>query len=559
MKRYWIISTLCIVVLMTGILVLASDRNLFNSGELTEKKDNTSIESQDEMPDNNSSASSLSETSVDNIDFACNLFRTINKQMGGGKSMIVSPLSVGYLLGMLHEGADGETRRQINKILGLGGSVQEINEHFKKMMDEAANVDSTVTVKTANSIFVVSGASLQPKYRDDMQNYYNAFADAISYNESGILNNINDWCKKNTDGMIPELLKEGELDPNRVMYLLNAVYFKASWTDKFDPEETRDRHFTKRDGTTIKLPMMHLKTKAAYANYEQFKMLRLPYGNKSYSMYVLLPNKGKTIDDIIRNMSAQKMKEWQSQMMTEDVDILMPRFTTESETQLGGILSSMGMPRAFGDRAEFPNMLKGHQDNLYVSMMKQKAKIELSEEGTRAAAVTIAEMSLKCAMPSPPEYVEFHATRPFVYYIVDNSTGAIYFMGTYCGEGGVKVNVQGRKKNNSTDEIFKSVEQMPQFPGGDAALMEYLDSHIQYPPEAAKNNIQGRVILQFVVDKTGKVGEVKVVRSVDKDLDKEAVRLIKTLPKFIPGRQNGQAVAVWYTLPVTFKLSEKGK
>ena len=174
MKRYWIISTLCIVVLMTGILVLASDRNLFNSGELTEKKDNTSIESQDEMPDNNSSASSLSETSVDNIDFACNLFRTINKQMGGGKSMIVSPISVGYLLGMLHEGADGETRRQINKILGLGGSVQEINEHFKKMMDEAANVDSTVTVKTANSIFVVSGGSLQPKYRDDMHNFYNA-------------------------------------------------------------------------------------------------------------------------------------------------------------------------------------------------------------------------------------------------------------------------------------------------------------------------------------------------------------------------------------------------
>ncbi len=99
---------------------------------------------------------------------------------------------------------------------------------------------------------------------------------------------------------------------------------------------------------------------------------------------------------------------------------------------------------------------------------------------------------------------------------------------------------------------------MPQFPGGDAALMEYLDSHIQYPPEAAKNNIQGRVILQFVVDKTGEIGEVKVVRSVDKDLDEEAVRIVKTLPKFIPGRQNGQAVAVWYTLPVTFKLPRKG-
>ena len=104
------------------------------------------------------------------------------------------------------------------------------------------------------------------------------------------------------------------------------------------------------------------------------------------------------------------------------------------------------------------------------------------------------------------------------------------------------------------EEVFRSVEQMPQFPGGEAALMKYLQSHIQYPPMAAENNVQGRVVVQFVVDKTGKVGEVKVVRSVDKDLDKAAVRVCKSLPKFTPGRQNGQAVSVWYTLPVTFKL-----
>ena len=104
------------------------------------------------------------------------------------------------------------------------------------------------------------------------------------------------------------------------------------------------------------------------------------------------------------------------------------------------------------------------------------------------------------------------------------------------------------------EEVFRSVEQMPQFPGGEAALMKYLQSHINYPPMAAENNVQGRVVVQFVVDKTGKVGEVKVVRSVDKDLDREAVRVCKSLPKFTPGRQNGQAVSVWYTLPVTFKL-----
>ena len=110
------------------------------------------------------------------------------------------------------------------------------------------------------------------------------------------------------------------------------------------------------------------------------------------------------------------------------------------------------------------------------------------------------------------------------------------------------------KKEEKKEEIFRSVEQMPQFPGGEAALMKYLSSHINYPPMAAENNVQGKVILQFVVEKDGKVGEVKVARSVDKDLDREAIRVVKTLPKFTPGRQNGQPVRVWYTLPVTFKL-----
>ena len=110
------------------------------------------------------------------------------------------------------------------------------------------------------------------------------------------------------------------------------------------------------------------------------------------------------------------------------------------------------------------------------------------------------------------------------------------------------------KPTEVKEEIFRSVEQMPQFPGGDAALLKFLSSHINYPPMAAENNVQGKVTVQFVVGKDGHVGEVKVVRSVDRELDNEAVRVCKLLPKFTPGRQNGQPVSVWYTLPVQFKL-----
>ena len=547
MKRFWKFGVMLALVLMSGLLTI---------GQVS-----APTSRQGKMADNNN-------------DFACNLFRSICEQKGGDTSTIVSPISVSYVLGMLNEGAGGETRRQITDVLGLGGSVREINKYFKKMMDEAQSVDPSVTLKNANCIYFKLGKSINPQFKADMQNYYDAHVEAINFNSGNIVNKINDWCKSHTDGKIPELLKKGELHPNRRMYLLNAVYFNASWTSKFDPRSTRDLDFVTLDGKTVKRPMMHREGRAAYGKNDLCKMLCLPYGNKAYSMVVLLPNEGKTTDDIIRNLSAQKLKEWQSQMRTQDVDILMPRFTTESETHLEDILSSMGMPRAFGGDAEFPNMLKGYHEELYVSMMKQKAKIEVNEEGTKAAAVTVAEMSEK----SMPRYKYFYATRPFVYYIMEKSTGAIFFMGTYCfDDTGEQVTIKepleereivlerpigsGVKQSDvkrNENEIFKSVEQMPQFPGGDAALIKYLDSHIQYPPEAAKNNIQGRVILQFVVDKTGEIGEVKVVRSVDKDLDKEAIRFVKTLPKFIPGRQNGQAVAVWYTLPVTFKLPQKG-
>ena len=110
------------------------------------------------------------------------------------------------------------------------------------------------------------------------------------------------------------------------------------------------------------------------------------------------------------------------------------------------------------------------------------------------------------------------------------------------------------EKKPEPEQVFTAVEQMPQFPGGDAALMKFLNSNINYPQVAMENGVQGRVIVQFVVTKNGSVGEVKVIRSVDRDLDKEAIRLCKSLPKFIPGKMNGQAVNVWYTLPITFKL-----
>ena len=567
MKRFWKHSIWIAVVCIATLIAFAGKVNSLNAGELPVEKDNPSAASQLEMPDNNN-------------DFACNLFRTIRQQKPGDRSIIISPISVSYMLGMLGEGAEGETRRQITDVLGLGGSVLEINKYFKKIMDETAEVDTTVTLNIANCINLNSAKNIRliPQYQAAMQKYYNAQVDALDFTKSGSVNHINNWCKTHTNGMIPSILDW--LDPQEAMYLLNAVYFKASWTEKFDPNKTRDRYFTKQDGSVVEHKMMHLTIKAAYGWNGLYERLSLPYGNGAFSMNVLLPHKGKTIDDVIQDLSAQKLEQQRlHEMTTCSVDILLPRFTTEGETRLEQILSSMGMPLAFSPRAaQFTKMAEDNE--LWISMMKQKARIEVNEKGTKAAAVTFVGMKTKSLTSGGPSGVEFHATRPFVYYIVENSTGMIYFMGTYCGEEG-KAFAEGSIDCNIGDydaivlpEVLvplhggyeavnlpkvsynrsgKSVDQAPRFPGGEAALMKYLNSHVNYPPMAAESGIGGRVIVQFVVDTTGKVGEVKVVRSVDQYLDREAVRVVKSLPKFTPGQQKGKPVDVWYVLPVNFQ------
>ena len=419
MKHYW--KPILMACMLLSMLTACSDNGEEVVDMLPKLRPITLTAEQQQMRDNNN-------------EFACRLFRTINEQKEGNGSLIVSPISVTYMLGMLNTGADGQTRQQIADVLGLGSSVMEINEYCKKMIDEAPRVDPSVTVQIANCIDVNSalGITLVPQFKTDMQNYYNAQIEALDFGKSSSLDKINNWCKKNTDGMIPSILDR--LSPNAAMCLLNAIYFKATWTEKFDPKDTRDMDFTMPDGSTSQHKMMHRKALAAYDKNDLCEMLYLPYGSNGYGMYVLLPVEGKTVDDVIQGLSAEVVQEQLFEMGPHEVDILMPRFTTSNETMLNEVLSAMGMPRAFNPQyAEFPNMAQGK--NLFVSMMKQKAKIEVNEDGTKASAVTISQMG-ETAPPPAPQYlqVDFHATRPFVYYIIESSTRSIFFMGCYCGE-----------------------------------------------------------------------------------------------------------------------------
>jgi serpin B len=230
------------------------------------------------------------------------------------------------------------------------------------MIHKVSRVDSNVTLQFANCIDVNSamGISLLPQYKADMQQYYDAQIYALDFTKSSSLDIINNWCNKHTGGMIPTAVDR--LEPDAVLYLLNAIYFKANWTEKFDPEDTRNMNFTTQNGTVVKHNMMHRQTRTLYGKNKICQMLYLSYGNKDFGMYVLLPVKGKTTADIIQGLSARELEQQLNGMKDENVDILMPRFYTSSETTLNHVLSAMGMPLVFTSRAELPNMAQGEKD-----------------------------------------------------------------------------------------------------------------------------------------------------------------------------------------------------
>ena len=366
-----------------------------------------------------------------NNEFAWRLFQTMQEQKGE-VSTVVSPISVTYMLGMLNAGAAGTTRDEITATLGFGSDPTAVNEFCKKMIEGAPNVDPAATVKIANCINVNSakGLSLLKQYVNDMKNYYSAQVEDLDFTKSSTLEKINNWCSKNTDGMIPNILDE--LNPDAAMCLLNAIYFNADWTEKFDVNDTRNSSFTLPDGSVVTRELMHRKAIAQGCESELCSMLRIPFGSGGYSMYVMLPAEGKTTGDLIRDISQQELTDHLNaiDMTPHEVDILMPRFEIVSEIDLIKVLKPMGIKSAFTGSADFSNM---SDRSLYVSMMKQKAKIEVNEDGAKAAAVTVAMIDPTSPGPQHYEKAEFHANRPFLYFILEESTRSIFFIGTYCG------------------------------------------------------------------------------------------------------------------------------
>ena len=371
-----------------------------------------------------------------NNDFAFKLFQKVREGYDGfcfepDKSRIVSPISITYALGMLNNGAAGQTQAEINKVLGFGETgAQGINDFCRKLLTEAPQLDKLTKVMIANTIYMNKDYQLKPDFISKAKTYYDAEPETRDFYDGQTRGVINKWGNDHTEGMIPEVLKEGEFDPSAVSYLLNAIYFKGAWAEKFDKSNTQDETFKCSGSETVTVPMMHQEHEFSYTENDDCQVLRLPYGNNAYSMTIFLPKEGKSIVEVLYSLTADSWQRYRW-MGSAVVDVKLPRFETQSDINLKDIMSALGMPRAFDEyQAEFPDFC---DVETYIGLMKQVARIKLNEEGTEAAAVTVIGMYVKTAA-SEPKYVQFHANRPFLYVISEQSTGAIFFIGQYLGK-----------------------------------------------------------------------------------------------------------------------------
>lgn len=366
-------------------------------------------------------AKSLQLVNADN-NFTFNLFKAIPESQG--KNVMVSPLSISLALSMTLNGAEGTTKTDMITALGLNGlSVDEINQTYFDLVTALKKADPNVVMNVANSIWIKKSFPVLEPFIATNQKYFDARVEKLDFN-SAALNTINSWVNEKTNAKIPKILDE--ISADEIMFLINAIYFNGKWQVQFEKSQTQDGSFTLRTGSSVNVPLMKLKEKFGYSEQTGYEALKMPYGRGKFGMVILLPDAGKTPDQIMAQMTPSAWGTLKSSLNSAvKVDVWLPRFKFSWESDLNGILTSLGMGVAFSStNANFSKINADAQ--LYITKVKHKTYVDVNEEGTEAAAVTSVGIGVTSVGPGGPE---FHVIRPFLFFITEEDTGAILFVG----------------------------------------------------------------------------------------------------------------------------------
>lgn len=336
-------------------------------------------------------------------------------------NVFVSPLSVSIALGMAWNGAAGETKTQIETALKMSGlSAVDINEYYRVMQTSLPKIDPSTKLSIANALWYRTGFEIKPAFLKANTDNFNTYVKEIDFSQAWALDTINNWCSKSTKGLIPTILEQ--IPQSAVMYLMNAVYFKGIWKYQFDKKETYERDFTNEAGYKQKVNMMCQKDTFAYMADDLAQYIDLPYGNKAFSMTVILPNEGISNQDVLDQLTVENWNLTLDEMVEREVLVYLPRFKLENKFTLNEVLETMGMPVAFTGFADFSGI---SNEQLVISEVLHKTYITVDEEGTEAAAVT----SIGFVTTSVPNYPVFNVNKPFIFVIREKSTGVILFIG----------------------------------------------------------------------------------------------------------------------------------
>ena len=345
------------------------------------------------------------------IAYSMSFIRHVAANVDKNENIVISPYSAGVALSMLAEGAEGQTKEEFNKAL---------NDCLFKAEDFGGN--DTVIVNSVNSLWVDDNFSIRNRYLFLLDKDYDALATTLNFSDPSTVQAINNWCSEHTNGKIKDIIDR--LGAGDVMVLANALYFNAPWLNPFDSNLTTKADFNGSKGQT-KVDMMTRKGYMNYAEFQGCQLVELPYEGGRYSMYVLLPAEGMDINEAVGYLSEDLYNEAMKALEPKEVLLRMPKAKVETSLLLNETLQSMGIKSAFTSAADFKGI--SEMGPLVLDQVKQKCYVEISEKGTEAAAVTVAQIRLTSARPS--SYVKMTVDRPYIFFIVDTQNSNVMFAG----------------------------------------------------------------------------------------------------------------------------------
>ena len=342
-----------------------------------------------------------------------------------GTNVFISPLSASFALGMTMNGAASQTFDEMRAALqATGATQQEINDGYKSLIALLTTLDPAVQMQIANSIWYRAVFPFLPEFLDAGKTYFDAEVRGLNFDDAaGSLSTINGWVDNKTNGRIQKILEV--IRAEDVMFLINAIYFKGSWRDKFDPAQTRDTPFQALDGTRQPMKLMHRLGKLSYAETPAWQAVDLPYGNSAFSMTVLLPKAGTDFESVAGSLTPASWRALTEGMTMQEVDFSLPKLRLSYERMFNDDLKALGMRRPFiPGGADFTRM-STMGNELFISFVKQKAFVDINEEGTEAAAVTVVGIGVTSAPVVPVMRVD----RPYLFAIRERLTGTLLFVG----------------------------------------------------------------------------------------------------------------------------------